>query len=316
MACSSPFARSPLASNPGSPQPDLSFSFAHNTPPPLPEKKLVNRTVSAPDSAGGKPFVRAYPRLPFTGSETNVCRSAAADLGGPLGSAGSVGSVGSVSRSSLPSSPVDPRGPLLFSSSESLERCHSATTTATTAGTRTSRSRTLDEPPPPLKARGLAGGLGGLSGGGGGRSAGGGGGGRLGVHPRGSVTCSSSPQLSTAPLSAPEAGPAAGSCMQLQTLLSNMDSREGVYSKLGGLYAESLRRLALKCEDHFTRSQRSPLRFDESNWSLFKLTCNRPSCSSGDAVYYSAACASDTSNLYAVKVRTPPLIPSITGDVG
>ena len=132
--------------------------------------------------------------------------------------------------------------------------------------------------------------------------------GRLGVHPRGSITCSSSPQLS-APFSASEPGSAAaaagglGSCLQLQTLLSNMDSREGVYSKLGGLYAESLRRLALKCEDYFTLSQRSPLRFDESNWSLFKLTSNRPSCSSGDAAYYSAACASDISNLYAVKVR-------------
>ncbi|KAG7276636.1 hypothetical protein CRUP_023202, partial [Coryphaenoides rupestris] len=258
---------SPLASNPGSPQPD--FSFTHSTPPPLPEKKLVNRTVSAPDSAGGKPFVRAYPRLPFTGSETNVCRPTTVD--------------------SLPSSPVDPR-PLLFSSSESLERCH-------VAAPRPSRSRTLDEPPPPLKAYG----------GGFGR----GGGGRLGVHPRGSITCSSSPQLS-APFSASEAGPTSaaaaglGSCLQLQTLLSNMDSREGVYSKLGGLYAESLRRLALKCEDYFTLSQRSPLRFDESNWSLFKLTCNRPSCSSGDAVYYSAACASDPSNLYAVKICKSP----------
>jgi len=291
MACSSPFARSPLASNPGSPQPDLPFSFTHSTPPPLPEKKLVNRTVSAPDSGGGKPFVRAYPRLPFTGSETNVCRPTAVDnKNSSSGGTGPVGSMGSICRSSLPSSPVDPR-PLLFSSSESLEHCHTA------AHPRPSRSRTLDEPPPPPKAYGG-------SFGGSGR----GGGGRLGVNPRGSVTCSSSPQLS-ATFSASEASPTSaaaaglGSCLQLQTLLSNMDSREGVYSKLGGLYAESLRRLALKCEDYFTLSQRSPLRFDESNWSLFKLTCNRPSCSSGDAVYYSAACASDPSNLYAVKVH-------------
>ena len=92
--------------------------------------------------------------------------------------------------------------------------------------------------------------------------------------------------------------------MQLQTLLSNMDSREGIYSKLGGLYAESLRRLAIKCEDHFTRSQRSTLRFDESNWSLFKLTCNTPSCQAGDAIYYSASCASDASSPYAVKVTS------------
>lgn len=110
----------------------------------------------------------------------------------------------------------------------------------------------------------------------------------------GNITSNSSPQLNTLP--------AAGSTLQLHALLSNMDSREGIYSKLGGLYAESLRRLALKCEEHFTRSQRNTLRFDESNWSLFKLTCNKPSCQSGDAVYYSASCASDTRNTYAVKV--------------
>ncbi len=44
----------------------------------------------------------------------------------------------------------------------------------------------------------------------------------------------------------------------------DMDSREGIYSKLGGLYAESLRRLAIKCEEHFTSGQRNTLRFDES----------------------------------------------------
>lgn len=156
----------------------------------------------------------------------------------------------------------------MFSSNESLERCQG----------RPSRSRTLDEP---LKTPG-----------------------RLGVHCRTSITCSSSPQLS-APFSAPDSGlaPNVGSSMQLQTLLSNIDNREGVYSKLGGLYAESLRRLALKCEDHFTHSQKNPLRFEESNWSLFRLTSNKPSCNAGDAVYYSAACASDPSNSYTVKVK-------------
>lgn len=250
MSCSSPFTRSPAASAPASPHPP-SFSSSSNQPPPLPEKKMVNRTVSAPDSANGKPFIRAYPRLPFTGSESNVCRSTEAS-----------------SRSSLPSSPVDPRP--IFSSNESLEHCHAPLG-------RSSRSRTLDEP---FKAQG-----------------------RLGVHCRSSITCSSSPQLSV-PFSPSEPGPAQnlGSSLQLQTLLSNIDSREGVYSKLGGLYAESLRRLALKCEEHFTRSQRNPLRFEESNWSLFRLTSNKPSCNSGDAVYYSAACASDPSNSYAVKV--------------
>lgn len=135
---------------------------------------------------------------------------------------------------------------------------------------------------------------------------------RLGVHSRGSITCSSSPQLSV-PLSGSEPVSNVGSSLQLQTLLSNIDSREGVYSKLGGLYAESLRRLALKCEDHFTRSQRTPLRFEESNWSLFRLTSNKPSCSSGDAVYYSAACASDPSHSYAVKICKSPSVDAKQG---
>ncbi|KAL7376493.1 hypothetical protein ABVT39_009090 [Epinephelus coioides] len=254
MSCSSPFSRSPAASAPGSPHPP-SVNSLSNQPPPLPEKKMVNRTVSAPDNSNGRPFVRAYPRLPFSGSESNVCRPADVN-----------------SRSSLPSSPVDPRP--IFSSNESLERCHAPLS-------RPSRSRTLDEP---LKTHG-----------------------RLGVHCRSSITCSSSPQLSV-PFSAsePSSAPNLGSSLQLQTLLSNIDSREGVYSKLGGLYAESLRRLALKCEDHFTHSQRNPLRFEESNWSLFRLTSNKPSCNSGDAVYYSAACASDPANSYAVKICKSP----------
>uniref|UniRef100_A0A3Q3VIC7 Protein kinase domain-containing protein n=1 Tax=Mola mola TaxID=94237 RepID=A0A3Q3VIC7_MOLML len=233
LSCSSPFPRSPATSAPGSPHPP-SFYSLNSQPPPLPEKKMVNRTVSAPDT-NGKPFVQAYPRLPFTGSESNVCRPGEA-----------------CSRASLPSSPVDSRH--IFSSNESLERCHTH--------------------------------------------------GRLGVHCRSSITCSSSPQLSV-PFSGSELGLAAslGSSLQLQTLLSNIDNREGVYSKLGGLYAESLRRLALKCEDHFTHSQKNPLRFEESNWSLFRLTSNKPSCNAGDAVYYSAACASDPNNSYAVKVK-------------
>uniref|UniRef100_A0A8C1I1I6 Tyrosine-protein kinase SgK223 n=1 Tax=Cyprinus carpio carpio TaxID=630221 RepID=A0A8C1I1I6_CYPCA len=215
----SPFPSSLFGSAPASPQPDTfpSNSLANQLqPPPLPQKKLVNRTTSAPSES-----LRSRPRLPFSGSETNISRPGAT--------------------SAAPLSPVEPRP--LYSSSESLERC----------------------------------------------------------APRlGNVTSCSSPQLNT---------PATGSTLQLHALLSNMDSREGIYSKLGGLYAESLRRLALKCEEHFTSGQRNTLRFDESNWSLFKLTCNKPCCLSGDAVYYSASCASDTRNTYAVKVRgdTPPL---------
>lgn len=230
-----------MASAPASPQPDVfpSNSLAHQLqPPPLPQKKLVNRTASAPNQSGVKPLVRARPRLPFGGSETNVSHP---DADG------------------RPSSPLRSPG-------ESVERRPPL------------RSRTLDDP----QFRGQ---------------------GRLGGHSRGSVTSSSSPQLNTLLSPAPAVTFSSGSTLQLQTLLNNMDSREGIYSKLGGLYAESLRRLALKCEEHFTSSQRNPLQFDESNWSLFKLTCNKPSCLSGDAVYYSASCASDARNTYAVKVR-------------
>ncbi|XP_033845082.1 inactive tyrosine-protein kinase PRAG1 [Periophthalmus magnuspinnatus] len=256
LSCSSPFPRSPLPSAPGSPHPNTSDS-TNNQPPPLPEKKMVNRTMSAPDS--GKQFIRSYPNLLLTGSESPRCQPE------------------TTSQSSLPSSPVDPKS--MFSSNECLERCHAPLS-------KPSRSRTLDEP---FKRR-------------------------LGVHCRSSITCSSSPQLSD-PLPATElgTGPNVGSTLQLQTLLSNIDSREGVYSKLGGLYAESLRRLALKCEDHFTRSQRNPLRFEESNWSLFRLISNKPSCIGGDSVYYSAACASDPSNSYAVKICKSPFVEAKQG---
>ncbi|XP_061887059.1 inactive tyrosine-protein kinase PRAG1-like [Entelurus aequoreus] len=261
LSCSSPFLRSPATSTPGSPHPPT-FSISANQPPPLPEKKMVNRTVSAPDSANSKGFVRGYPRLPFTGSENNVCRPN-----------------DGICRVSLPSSSDDPRP--IFSSNESLEHCHAPLA-------RPLRSWTLDDP---FKNHG-----------------------RLGVHCRSSITCSSSPQLS-APFTPSEGSSAAnlGSSLQLQTLLSNIDSREGVYSKLGGLYAESLRRLALKCEEHFTGSQKNRLRFEESNWSLFRLTSNKPSCNAGDAVYYSAACASDPSNSYAVKICKSPSLETKQG---
>ncbi|NXB48714.1 PRAG1 kinase, partial [Leucopsar rothschildi] len=92
------------------------------------------------------------------------------------------------------------------------------------------------------------------------------------------------------------------SASSLHNLLSNIDSKEGVYSKLGALYAESLRRLVAKCEDCFMREQKNELHFSENNWSLFKLTCNKPCCNSGDAIYYCATCSKDPSNTYAVKI--------------
>ncbi|XP_065694010.2 inactive tyrosine-protein kinase PRAG1 [Patagioenas fasciata] len=93
-----------------------------------------------------------------------------------------------------------------------------------------------------------------------------------------------------------------GSSLQLHNLLSNIDSKEGVYTKLGALYAESLRRLVAKCEDCFMREQKNELRFSENNWSLFKLACNKPCCDSGDAIYYCATCSKDPSTTYAVKI--------------
>ncbi|NWS40120.1 PRAG1 kinase, partial [Probosciger aterrimus] len=93
-----------------------------------------------------------------------------------------------------------------------------------------------------------------------------------------------------------------GSSLQLHNLLSNIDSKEGVYAKLGALYAESVRRLVAKCEDCFMREQKNELHFSENNWSLFKLACNKPCCDSGDAIYYCATCSKDPATTYAVKI--------------
>ncbi|NXU52131.1 PRAG1 kinase, partial [Turnix velox] len=109
------------------------------------------------------------------------------------------------------------------------------------------------------------------------------------------------PSLSSSQLSV-SSQVSSGSSLQLHNLLSNMDSKEGVYAKLGALYAESLRRLVAKCEDCFMREQKNELHFNENNWSLFKLTCNKPCCDSGDAIYYCATCSKDPSTTYAVKI--------------
>ncbi|XP_056424850.1 inactive tyrosine-protein kinase PRAG1-like [Hyla sarda] len=92
------------------------------------------------------------------------------------------------------------------------------------------------------------------------------------------------------------------SSLQLHHLLSNIDSKEGMYAKLSGLYAQSTRRLMNKCEDYFMRDQKKELHFNENNWSLFKLTSNKPCCNAGDAIYYCATCAKDPVNNYAVKL--------------
>ncbi|XP_062867903.1 inactive tyrosine-protein kinase PRAG1 [Trichomycterus rosablanca] len=104
------------------------------------------------------------------------------------------------------------------------------------------------------------------------------------------ATSCSSPQLSS-------------SCWSLAALVKGGASRECVYSRLGGLYGECVRRLALKCEERFTHTLKLTRRFfNENEWSLFKLSCSRAVCVSADAAYYPAACSSDTHTPYAVKI--------------
>lgn len=94
--------------------------------------------------------------------------------------------------------------------------------------------------------------------------------------------------------------------LQLHSLLSSISSKEGTYAKLVGLYAQSLARLVAKCEDLFMGGQKKELHFNENNWSLFKLTCNKPCCDSGDAIYYCATCSEDPGSTYAVKICKTP----------
>lgn len=113
------------------------------------------------------------------------------------------------------------------------------------------------------------------------------------------VTSASASQLSVSGQAS-----AGSTQLQLHSLLSSIGSREGTYAKLGGLYAQSLVRLVAKCEDLFMGGQKKELHFSENNWSLFKLTCNKPCCDSGDAIYYCATCSEDPGSTYAVKVGT------------
>ncbi|XP_043825462.1 inactive tyrosine-protein kinase PRAG1 [Dromiciops gliroides] len=90
-------------------------------------------------------------------------------------------------------------------------------------------------------------------------------------------------------------------------LLNSITSKEATYTRLSGLYAQSLVRLAARCERHFMGSQGAEPHFSENSWSLFKLTCNKPCCDSGDAVYYCATCSEDPSRPYAVKICKMPV---------
>ncbi|XP_073493156.1 inactive tyrosine-protein kinase PRAG1 isoform X2 [Phyllobates terribilis] len=127
------------------------------------------------------------------------------------------------------------------------------------------------------------------------------------VRSRNCLQSRGTPALSMSQLSVSSQTSSASS-LQLHHLLSNIDSKEGMYAKLSGLYAQSTRRLMNKCEDYFMRDQKKELHFNENNWSLFKLTSNKPCCNAGDAIYYCATCAKDPLNNYAVKLcRTEDL---------
>ncbi|KAM4051440.1 inactive tyrosine-protein kinase PRAG1 isoform 2-T2 [Anomaloglossus baeobatrachus] len=121
------------------------------------------------------------------------------------------------------------------------------------------------------------------------------------VRSRNCLQSRGTPTLSMSQLSVSSQTSSASS-LQLHHLLSNIDSKEGMYAKLSGLYAQSTRRLMNKCEDYFMRDQKKELHFNENNWSLFKLTSNKPCCNAGDAIYYCATCAKDPLNNYAVKL--------------
>nr|XP_005562683.2 inactive tyrosine-protein kinase PRAG1 [Macaca fascicularis] len=120
------------------------------------------------------------------------------------------------------------------------------------------------------------------------------------------LQCKGTPSASSSQLSVSSQASTGSTQFQLHGLLSNISSKEGTYAKLGGLYTQSLARLVAKCEDLFMGGQKKELHFNENNWSLFKLTCNKPCCDSGDAIYYCATCSEDPGSTYAVKICKTP----------
>lgn len=118
--------------------------------------------------------------------------------------------------------------------------------------------------------------------------------------------CRGVPSASSSQLSVSSQASSSSTQLQLHSLLSSISSKEGTYAKLGALYAQSLVRLGAKCEDLFLGGQKKELHFNENNWSLFKLTCNKPCCDSGDAIYYCATCSEDPGSTYAVKICKTP----------
>lgn len=85
-------------------------------------------------------------------------------------------------------------------------------------------------------------------------------------------------------------------------LYRGLESWEEVAGRIRGLHADTLRKLAGRCEDRFMAGQKDHLRFGTDSWSHFRLTTGKPCCEAEDAVYYTAAYAKDPLINYAVKV--------------
>nr|XP_033776631.1 inactive tyrosine-protein kinase PEAK1 [Geotrypetes seraphini]XP_033776632.1 inactive tyrosine-protein kinase PEAK1 [Geotrypetes seraphini]XP_033776633.1 inactive tyrosine-protein kinase PEAK1 [Geotrypetes seraphini]XP_033776634.1 inactive tyrosine-protein kinase PEAK1 [Geotrypetes seraphini]XP_033776635.1 inactive tyrosine-protein kinase PEAK1 [Geotrypetes seraphini] len=89
---------------------------------------------------------------------------------------------------------------------------------------------------------------------------------------------------------------------QRHALYRGIENREEVVAKIRMLHTDSLKKLAIKCEDVFMAGQKDQLRFGVDSWSDFRLTSDKPCCEAGDAIYYTASYAKDPFNNYAVKI--------------
>lgn len=85
-------------------------------------------------------------------------------------------------------------------------------------------------------------------------------------------------------------------------LYRGLDSWEEVAGRIRCLHADTLCKLAGRCEDRFMAGQKDHLRFGTDSWSHFRLTTGKPCCEAEDAVYYTASYAKDPLINYAVKV--------------
>lgn len=86
-------------------------------------------------------------------------------------------------------------------------------------------------------------------------------------------------------------------------LYRGLESWEEVAGRIRCLHADTLRKLASRCEDRFMVGQKDHVRFGTDSWSHFRLTTGRPCCEAEDAVYYTASFAKDPLVNYAVKVN-------------